>query len=93
MPAQTATDVQHMIDGSDFSVTATTQQGDKVTGLYIRRAGGALDYNDNRHRLIVTRTVADTIALGTTLTINGISYTVREKEPDDHVVNLVLEST
>lgn len=93
MPAQTATDVQNMIEGSDFRVTATTAQGAAVPGLYTRRAGGALDYNDSRHRLIVTRSVADTIALATTLTIDGIDYTVREKEPDDHVVNLVLEST
>lgn len=94
MPAQTATDYANMLAGSDFTVSAELVGSDvAVSGVLTRNQGDALDMHGDRLRLIVTRVAAVGIAVDSQLVIGGTTYTVREKQPADHGMLLVLEET
>ncbi len=92
MPAQTQQDFANLVDGSDFTTAVYTGANIELSGILSRGPGGALDVNDNRLRLMLVREDADKVAIGSTITVAGNFYTVREKEPGDRAVTLVLEA-
>lgn len=92
MPAQTATDFANMIAGSEFVTTVTTASSDQYKGIYSRGPAGTFDVNDSVSKLLMVRADADNIAIGSTITIDSTAWTVREKQPNDDSVTLLLEA-
>jgi len=99
MPIQTAADYQNLLHGSDLVDIGTLSGGRELTGYLHRGTGGGLDISDTRWRFLITRedfenyvTIGDTIVIGRFPGNILSTYTIREAEPGDRGVRLVLET-
>jgi len=98
MPIQTATDFENLLHGSDLVNVGTLSGGRELTGYLSRGAGGGMDITDNRWRFLITRedyenhvVIGDSIVIGRYPGTVLNTYTIREAEPGDRGVRLVLE--
>ena len=92
MPAQTATDVQNLLDGSDLVTVADLGSGVTINGAFVRHYAESFDIAGRDARLMVTAADAAKTSIGSTITIASVAYTLRATEQGDTLTALVLET-
>jgi hypothetical protein len=92
MPAQTATDVQNMLDGSDLATVADLGSGVSINGAFVRHYAESFDISGRDARLLVTAADAAKTSIGSTITIGTTGYILRATEPGDSLTVLILET-
>lgn len=89
-------DLSLFLSGSDFAVSATVGAA-TVLGVFdkphLSALGGAVGTTDPSFTLKSSDVSANSIARGTTLTISGTAYSVREIEPDGTGMTTLLLGT
>ena len=91
MSAQTPTDIQNLIDGSDFKSAIIGAAGVEINGVRMRSFGESLDINGRSARVSVSPIDAARFAIGAAIEVDSINYTVRAIETGDDLSTLVLE--
>ncbi len=93
MTVETATDRQGMMNGSDFRTAVDIGTGTDIFGIIDNVAVEALGISGQRTGLRCLNADVVSVAIGSTLTISGTTWTVRDKQQGDHTVLLILEAT
>lgn len=94
MAVETAADRALML--ADFGVTVTYGASSSFTGIF--DAGyelvslGEVGVTSNQPRLTARTSDVSAIAIGTTLTVDGVTYTLQEQQPDGTGITVLLLS-
>ena len=91
MTAQTATDVANMINGADLRATVRRSSGSTFQGILVRNPVESLDISGRDAQLMASAADAGDTTIGDALSIDGISYVVREIENGHQSARLRLE--
>ena len=79
---------------TDFGVTATLADGSTITGIFDAASVDVLTAASVGPQLIIKTASVGTLAYGSTLTISGVTYAVRQLDPDGTgMTTLILERT
>jgi len=92
MAAITATDMAHLISGSDFATAVYLGANIELTGIFTRAPADDLDAYGAGYRLQLVNVDAARVAIGSRLKIEGGYYLVRAKQPLELSTVLVLET-